>query len=426
MYFEPQAVPAELAPLVRRFVSITTWKPWAGRLENFDRRVADNPLLDEYFAQRYPIELAMGRLHRRLVRGQRIDLPETYADTVLLSFVSMVARVYARLSPRGQVRLAGMLRSGLDGEAGLAPLEQEMGMAAHLMGRGFDVTFSDIETGNGFDLLAERNGATLEVECKTVSGDLGRRIHLRRLYQLGGRVYPLMSAALERRTGGQLACIILPDRLHGTDQQLQAICERLAQALGTGTSVLGPDPCTIEYREFPLTGSGFETTSPADIGQEEARQSVERAVGLPIKHAVTLFAPRSGLVMIAVVSRQSDAMMGGLVRQLKDSVKRQFSGKRPGVVCVKFLDVTQPELLEIVEQDRSEQPSALKLATSYLLGRDDWAPIHTLAYLTPGYWTASRVIDGQIVTHSIREKSRTYSFRNPHNAMVGDSRYSIF
>ena len=175
MYFEPQAVPAELAPLVRRFVSITTWKPWAGRLENFDRRVADNPLLDEYFAQRYPIELAMGRLHRRLVRGQRIDLPETYADTVLLSFVSMVARVYARLSPRGQVRLAGMLRSGLDGEAGLAPLEQEMGMAAHLMGRGFDVTFSDIETGNGFDLLAERNGATLEVECKTVSGDLGRK-----------------------------------------------------------------------------------------------------------------------------------------------------------------------------------------------------------------------------------------------------------
>ena len=239
-----------------------------------------------------------------------------------------------------------------------------------------------------------------------------------------------MSAALERRTGGQLACIILPDRLHGTDQQLQAICERLAQALGTGTSVLGPDPCTIEYREFPLTGSGFETTSSADIGQEEARQSVERAVGLPIKHAVTLFAPRSGLVMIAVVSRQSDAMMGGLVRQLRQESsgqKRQVSGKRPGVVCVKFLDVTQPELLEIVEQDRSEQPSALKLATSYLLGRDDWAPISTRSPTSRlAIGPHRELLMGRLSrTQSGKRAVRTRS-ENPHNAMVGDSRYSIF
>src|SRR5690606_35556660 len=211
--------------------------------------IAANPFLDEYIAQRYSMELAMEQLRRRLQRGQKIQLPTTCIDTVLFSFVAMTARVYARLSEQGQKRLAGMLRSALDTEAGLAPLEHEMTIAAHLMGRGFDVTFSDIETGSGFDFLAEKDGATLEIECKSVSGDLGRKIHLRRLYELGGRVRQLMDLALNRRSGGQLARIVLPGRLNGTDKQLAAIHERLAQALECGMSVPGPNPCAVVYQQ---------------------------------------------------------------------------------------------------------------------------------------------------------------------------------
>lgn len=426
VHFESQVVSAEMPSLVRQFVSITTWEPWAERLAYFDRRIADNPLLDEYLARRYPIELAMGQLHRRQLRSQKIKLPATHTETALLSFVAIVARVHHRLNPLGQKRLAGMLRSGLDTEAGLAPLEHEMGIAAHLMGRGFDVKFSDIETGGGFDFLAERDSAVLEVECKTVSGDLGRKIHLRRLYQLGDRVFPLMTAALERRACGQLARIVLPDRLNGTDQQLQAICERLTKVLDTGELIPRPDPCAIEYREFSLVGGPFDASNPATIEREAVRQHVERAVGLSIKHVVMLFRPPSAAVMVAVESLQNDGMMSGLVRQLKESVKRQFTGTRQEAVCVKFLDVTQRDLLAIAEEDRSGQPSALKIASNNLLDREDWKLVNTLAYLTPGVPVASRAIDGRVVTNSIQEQGRTYTFKNFHNPLARDPRYSIF
>lgn len=426
MNFTPQAVPAEILPLVRRFISITTWKPWSQRLEQFDRLIAGNPLLDEYLAERYPIELAMRQLHGRLLRGQKIKLPATYAETALFSFIAMVARVYPRLSARGQVRLAGMARSGLDTEAGLAPLELEMGIAAHLMGRGFDVTFSDMETGSGFDFLVEKEGAALEIECKTVSGDLGRKIHLRRLYQLGGRAFPLMTAALERRTGGQITLIVLPERLYGTDQQFRLILKGLAEALETGKSIAGPDPCAIKYREFSLVGSPFETINPSNILREDVRQWVAQAVDMQIENAVMLFRPSSGVMMIAVESQQKDTVIRGLIRQLKDSVKQQFSGTRPGVVCVKFLDVTQRGLLEVAEKDKTEQPSALGLASNYLLNREDWTPIHTIAYLTPGHPMASRVVRGEVVTSSIQEQSHTYTFTNPRNPMARDGRYVVF
>jgi hypothetical protein len=301
-----------------------------------------------------------------------------------------------------------------------------MGIAAHLMRRGFDVRFSDMQTGRDFDFLAERDGAVLEVECKTVSGDLGRKIHLRRLYQLSGRAYRLLDQALDRRNGGQLARILLPERLHGTDQQLHAICECLAQALDNGSPIVGPDPCTVDYRAFSLVGSPFETTSPKEIRREDVRQYVQRAVGLAIENAALVFRPRSGVVILAVESRQKDAVIDGLVRQLKDSVKRQFSGTRPGIVCVKFLDLTQRDLLEIVEQDGSEQPSALRIASSYLLNREDWKPIHTLAYFTPGDRVASVGNDGQVMTRSVQEQGHTYTFENTNNPMAGDTRYSIF
>ena len=64
----------------------------------------------------------------------------------------------------------------------------EMATAAHLMRRHCDVEFHDLETGGGFDFLANRAGATLEVECKMVSGDLGRQIHRKRVLELQERL----------------------------------------------------------------------------------------------------------------------------------------------------------------------------------------------------------------------------------------------
>lgn len=426
MYFEPQAVPAEIVPLFRRFVSITTWKSWKARIAALEQQVTSNPLLREYFAERYSLELEIGRLHRILRRGGKIGLPATYRETAVLSFVATVARVHQRLSPQGQRRLTGMLRSGLDAEHGLTSVEHEMGIAAHLMGQGFDVTFSDIEASGRFDMLAERGDVEVEVECKTFSGDLGRKIHRRRLYQLGGYVYPLMVEALDRRPGGQFARILLTGRLQGTDQQLRNIHERLAKVLQDGRSDPAQEPCAIEYRMFSLVGSPFETTEPEALEREVVRQYIEREVGLPIGHVMMLFRPSHGAIVIAVESLQKDAVMPGLIRQLKQSVKRQFTGTRPAVICVKFLDITEQELLEIGEQDRSEQPTGLQIATNHLLNRDDWRHIHTLAYFTPGHLTMSRAVDGQSMTRSVQERGQAYVFTNTHHNLAGDDRLTIF
>jgi hypothetical protein len=385
MHFEPQGTPAEMEVLLRRFVSITGWGPWRARLRSLEEQVKDNHFLDEYFEERFPLELEMAAVHRVTRHGGKLRLPTMHRQAAFFGLVATVARVHQRLSPGGQARLEGMLRDGLKADHGLAPLQHEMLVVSHLMSRGFNVSFSDMETGGGFDFLAERNGAELEVEAKTFSGDLGRKVHQRRLYQLGKHMHPAMSDALDRRPGGQLVRIVLPARLQGAAEQMQEISERLVGVLNSGTSDPGP-----------------------------------------VRNVVMLMRPNHGAVVVTVESTQKDAVMKSLVRELKRSVKGQLTGKRPAVIAVKFSDITQAQLMEIAEQDMSGQPSALQIATSQLLDREDWRNVHTIAYLTPGHLSSSRAVYGGKITSSAQDQGQTYQFRNPYHEMHDDLRFSVF
>ena len=102
----------------------------------------------------------------------------------------MFVQVHARLTTQGKRRLAGALQSSLEKEHGLGPLTFEIKVAAHLISRGFQIEFHDLEAGGGYDFLAISGSTKIEVECKHVSADIGRQIHRRALYDLGGVLFP--------------------------------------------------------------------------------------------------------------------------------------------------------------------------------------------------------------------------------------------
>jgi hypothetical protein len=102
----------------------------------------------------------------------------------LYSFAALTARVFAGLPEHGQKVLRRRFAGALKDNAGLSPLAFEMRTVAHLMARGFHVEFHDLCEGGGYDFFATDGEIAFEVECKSVSGDLGHRVHLQRRYQL--------------------------------------------------------------------------------------------------------------------------------------------------------------------------------------------------------------------------------------------------
>ena len=417
----------EIPDLITEFFTIVGWANFKKRAESLREQVTKNPFFEPYFQERFALERELSRLHERRRRTNRFvcDFMDERQNR-LASFVAMVAGVQRHLSPGAKNRLAGMLRGALKDDRGLAPLASEMAMAAHLMTKGFDVFFNDLETGGGFDFLAAREGVEIEVECKHVSGDIGRRVHQRHVHQLGKLIYPLLNRKVERQPGGWLLKATVPDRLTGSDEQHQAISKIFERTLETDRNYFEPSVCSLVIQPFSLADSPFSASSPNSISQRAVMDFADERLGGSNKHVICLFQPRRAAAVVVVDSSKPDKVLDGIYRQLKDSSRDQLSGTRPGLMCVHLEDVTESDLVDLARGEGDEADAATGLqamTTAVLLKRPH---VHTIAFTAIGEIESGKQTFENRTEEYAQGKGPAYFFRNPNHPLAADPRLKIF
>lgn len=416
----------EIVPLFRQFMSITGWEPWKNRFDKLREQIRANPLIEDLFHERYMLELEIERLQKNIRVGRIPRLSTEYQEYAPLAFIATIARLHSKLNGEGQRRLSGMLRSGLNDEYGLTSLQHEIEAAVHLFSRGFDVTFSDLEGVSQFDFLATRNGIELEVECKTFSADVGRQIHRRRLYQLGGSIYSAMLSCAKKHRELQFIRVIIPERLNGSDAQISALREYITASLSDRSARFDPKICFVEYTSYALEDMPFDIEHSKDLNRESAKAYIEAKTGYQVAHALLVYGKKNGLVAIAIESKKKDQVIDGLISRLKKLVKKQLTGSRPALIWLKFLDLKENELLELAKRDRAGNPSALQLATDMLLNREDWRCVHSVAYSTPGHVTVTNLTDDKSSLKELAGGGICYFFTNPNHELVQRNDLKIF
>jgi len=233
MHFSLTTREAEMPALFRRFISITGPQAWDQRERDFVRQIKDNPLIERYLDTQFPIERAMFRVRRHLSSTRRLpSLRHSLSPDLgmLYSFIGVGSRAFHYLPNSAQTALRNRFLGALKDNVGLAPLAFEMRTAAHFLAMNFDVEFADLRLGGGFDFLVTKPGIEMEVECKSVSADLGHQIHLLRQYQLGPYLRGAMRDA-NARPSVTMVVATLPDRLHGQREFMIAIGRRISEAL---------------------------------------------------------------------------------------------------------------------------------------------------------------------------------------------------
>lgn len=425
MRFSPSLSVESIPYLLNRFLGIIGPDPWIKRYRSLRAEMQANPLLRPYFGERHGLELRLGQI----LEGERKegDLADP-GDYALLSFVAPVVLIYDRLTDRGKKRVEGHLRDGLNvTDRGLRPFKAEIETVTHLMAKGFDVSFQDMDHGGGFDFLATRNGTEIEVECKSVSGDLGRQIHHRRMIGLSWYVWPIIQPSLASLSGGRLIRVLLPARLHGRPEVFAEIAETTRSVLRAGASV-ATDVCSAESREFDLAGTPFASTDPTAVTQETVQGLLDRELGHGSHHVFFGFRPGRSVIALVVESQKPDSVVGGLMRDLKTAARTQFTGERPAVLVVQFLELSAANLLELASHDTTDptKASALQLASNLFFENPARSHIHTLVYRAQSELRVSAARSADRVDHSYQEQGPTYSFKNPNHPLRNDPRYSLF
>ena len=423
MHFEPEAVPGEIPAQMARLVAITGWNPWRHRLAWLQEQVQANPTMPYFIVERFGLELAFDQVRRHYKQSGRYPWPpETAEQLRFYSVLAMITRCHHRLSSAGKTRLKGMLEDALKSDYGIAPLAFELKIVAHLMMRGFDVIFHDMEEGGGFDYLAKNNDVEIEVECKFVSGDIGRKIHLKKFHQLGTVLLSETANVLDHDCGGCLIHISIPGRLEGNDKQHHEIRHLMSQAIADRTTSAKMNGYEVSITEFLVGDSPFRQLPPEKISLKHVQQFLSDKFGIENKNVLVHFSPSKGVVLVVVESVMKDAVLKGIHRQLKYSASNQFSGDRPGILCCELADLTEEQLLAF--RNYEDEGTGLQFMVSDLLARRP--QIHTVAFTTPGTVRVQRSTMGTTRRTSAQETGTAYTFRNPDHQMANDPRYDVF
>ena len=173
--FEQSIHERDIPGVMKAVFRVAPYILWKKRWQEWDDQERSNPFLRDYLDTQFRIERAFEVTYHHYLAHHKVPRldPDSYE---LFSFLALLVKVHERLSEKGRTRLAGSMRDALRNSVGLVPVEIELRVATHLMRKGFDVDFVDLEQRERFDLLASKNGMEIEVDCKSVSADVGRRI----------------------------------------------------------------------------------------------------------------------------------------------------------------------------------------------------------------------------------------------------------
>lgn len=436
MHFNVDAVPAEVPAFLRTLIEIPGIAAWKQRERDFESQIKVNPLIEKYFNLQFGIERAMFAVmkYRSNTGGRMPDAlaPGYPSLPYLYKFAAIIARVHQRLArPEREIlsrRIFGALKDGV----GLAPLAFEMTTVGHFMARGFDVEFSDLRDGGGFDFLVRRETAELEVECKSISVDLGHPVHLFRQYQLGPYILDAMRDAAKRGVV-QIVVATLPDRLHGQRDFMQAVGSKIADALIRSESTDSSPPCSVTYREFAIGESPFSVQRYSDLSEDQIMEYCSRCLSDEVGHTIVRFQPKQSATVVVVRSQKRTDMLTGLYRTIKEAATNQLTGTRPGVICVQFRNLTSDQLREIAGYPlQSRKPNSLQLLSARFFSGDSRRHVHTLAYTAPGHFIQKQ---RQRIDHATMdmmrdtitsEDAKCYFFTNKRHPLVNHPLYQAF
>ena len=297
----------------------------------------------------------------------------------LYSFAVSFRRLYATLSEQARKRLTGSLWGQYGRKGGLRPLTYEMTIIQHLSRMGFRIEFHDLEEKGGFDFLAvDADGTEVEVECKHLSADVGRKIHREDAYTLLDLLKPVLAKELENAREGQVLVVEVPDRLESSRPVMDEIVGLAAAAFGSpngrAESVAASVSLISEDRERPDT--------IWDSGH----------------HIGTRF----GRLGVILRSANADAVFDAVGKKLKDEAGRQFSATRPSVLFAQVSDLTAPQIVELQRSQAKGVNPLQWMASQVLVSRKHLSAVSLTTLDEPTVETGSR--------SSVGDRGRAYSF----------------
>ena len=406
--------------MYRRLASAIGAEHWQGAVARQEEAIRSNHFLGDYLRSEYAIAYQLDRL-RGLVAGSGTVPHEVCNDPSIfpsLAFAAQVLGVLERSTTKQASAFVKRVRTAFSRSGELHGLRLELQAATHFARRGQRVSWHRVKAEGSFDLLIEDLGPTgLEVECKSISEDKGRRIHRRDALEFWGELWRDVAGVAQNLRSGLAVVLTVPYRLPVVAGERVALAREVVARIvgGSGATLVGGAEVRIE----PFDSAKIEAAK--DKGRE-MRKAIDAATGTTNREAAVYGTPVGGMLAFVMQSAVEDDVLDQVFSTLDDSAARQFTRKRGALFWVALQGIDADQLLSLHEQDSDpgEQPTALRLGVSNFLKR---APGHIVGVVfssRSGFFPAvdGSTDSGGATNFFLKEESPLWhtSFRGPLRA----------
>lgn len=294
--------------MYRRLASAIGAEHWQGVVARQEEAIRSNFFLGDYLRSEYAIAYQLDRL-RRLVAGFGTVPHETCNDPSIfpsLAFAAQVLEVLEISSTKQAKAFVKRIRTAFSSSENMHGLRLELQAATHFALRGQRVAWHRESKGGTFDLMIEDLGPSgLEVECKSISENTGRRIPRRAALEFWGELWKDVASVAQNLRSGLAVVLTVPYRLP------EDAGERCALGREVVTRILAGSGATLdggaEVRIQPFDPAKIEAAK--DKGREVLRKAIDAATDSANRETAVYWTPAGGVFVFVMQSAVEDVVL---------------------------------------------------------------------------------------------------------------------
>jgi hypothetical protein len=375
----------EIPQLFSRFKEVIDERYWLKRISSIKEDIKGHTFLANFLANENEIAFALAKCSNLEHRYGRIPMQEA-ENRDLYSAMSLAAQVLSIMDHSTNTeatKLVKRIRGAFKNPDDMRAIQLEIMAATHFAVRGHTISWPEMEGIGTYDLLIKDLGANgLEIECKSISEDKGRKVHQREALEFHHLVKPGLQALSQTLQCGVSVVLTLSERLPAMYKQKQALAKRVVDSVLTSQNIHLEDGSDIRISEFDMNNLGIVET---ENGKVFPREAIDQVTVTNNSEAMIL-GHSKGAIVFVLQSRQDDTMLKYVFDTVSESAKNQVSKTRPALFLVGLHGIEADSLLSIATQDSdpAQPPTALRIAVSNFLAKENRDHIIGVGFLSKG------------------------------------------
>jgi hypothetical protein len=359
---------AQIPDIYRRFAAVIGESHWRHRVQKCRQEIKGNVFLREYLMRENDIAFQLDRLSELIKpfgcvqMTQAVENPALYpAGSFAAQTLSLMDSATKDVAERFRRRIHGAFKNPAD----MRGLQLELAAATHFARRGRRISWPETTGMGTFDLLVEGDGhEPLEVECKSVGEDKGRKIRRQEVIDFAALLKPQLRSTITGLRTGLSVVLTVPNKLPMSYNERVELAKILGRAIFTGLDRNLADGSAIRIADFDASLLG----NAAQLHSQELRVVLDDISGTDNRSSV-IIGTRHGALVLTIQSHRDDVLMKSVFDTLSEAAKRQLTGSRAGMLFTGLdgLDSEQLRAVSEQDQDSSQRPTSLRVAVSEFL-----------------------------------------------------------